>query len=109
MNKKGQAFGAVAGVTGLVSLAIIFVIYAIVSSYGAEIVGDTGDDFVTNTAGCNATVKTACGTEYNITQNSLNGIDATAEKMPTVGRIVVAAIIITVILAAFGGFVMMRG
>ena len=96
MNKKGQAFGAVAGVTGLVSLAIVFVIYAIVSSYGAEIVSDTRDDFTANSV------------EYNISQNSLDGIDATAEKMPTVGRIVVAAIIITVILAAFGGFVMMR-
>jgi len=96
MEKKGQAFGAVAGVTGLVSLAIVFVIYAIVSSYGAEIVSDTGDDFTANSV------------EYNITQNSLDGIDATAEKMPTVGRIVVAAIIITVILAAFGGFVAMR-
>lgn len=96
MDKKGQAYGAVAGVTGLVSLAIVFVIYAIVSSYGAEIVSDTGDDFAANSV------------EYNITQNSLSGIDATAEKMPTVGRIVVAAIIITVILAAFGGFVAMR-
>ena len=108
MDKKGQAYGAVAGVTGLVSLAIVFVIYAIVSSYGAEIVSDTGDDFVTGVTGCNATGKELCGYEYNITQNSLSGIDATAEKMPTVGRIVVAAIIITVILAAFGGFVAMR-
>ena len=96
MEKKGQAFGAVAGVTGLVSLAIVFVIFAIVSSYGAEIVSDTADDFTADTI------------EYNITQNSLEGIGATAEKMPTVGRIVVAAIIITVILAAFGGFIMMR-
>jgi len=95
-NKKGQAGGAIAGVTGLVSLAIVMVIYAIVSSYGAEIVADTRDDFTADSA------------EYNISQSSLEGIEVTAEKMPTVGRITVAAIIITIILAAFGSFVAMR-
>ena len=116
-NKKGQVRGAIAGVTGLVSLAIVMVIYAIVSSYGAEIVVDTRDDFVTNVANCglNSTGGTggtigysACPSEYNISQSSLEGIEVTAEKMPTVGRITVAAIIITIILAAFGSFVAMR-
>lgn len=95
-DKKGQTAGAVAGVTGLVSLAIVLVIFAIVASYGAEIVGDTRDDFVANSV------------EYNISTNSLSAIDVTSEKMPTVGRITVAAIIITIILSAFGAFVMLR-
>ena len=95
-DKKGQTGGAIAGVAGLVSLAIVMVIYAIVSSYGAQILGDTADDFVADSV------------EYNITQNSLEGIEVTSEKMPTVGRIVVAAILITVILAAFGSFVALR-
>ena len=95
-DKKGQTAGAVAGVAGLVSLAIVLVIFAIVASYGAEIVGDTRDDFVADSV------------EYNISTGALNGIAVTSEKMPTVGRIAVAAIIITIILSAFGAFVMLR-
>lgn len=95
-NKKGQAASAVNGVAGLVSLGIVLVVFAIVVSYGAEIVGDTRDDFVANSV------------EYNISSDSLEGIAVTADKLPTVGRITVAAIIIGIILSAFGAFVMLR-
>ena len=102
LNKKAQAGNLQAFILSIVGVAVVLAVGLIVLAELADTQANTG------AAGCNATVKTACGTEYNITQNSLDGLDATAEKMPTVGRIVVAAIIITVILAAFGGFVMMR-
>ena len=96
LKTKKANTAAIAGVTGLVSLAIVLVIYSIVASFGAEVVSDIQDDFTANTY------------EYNISESSLQGIDETAQKMPTVSKITVAAIIISIILAAFGGFVMMR-
>ena len=93
--KENQA--AITGVTALVSLAIVLVVYAIVTSFGAQVVGDINSDFTANSY------------EDNISTKALEGMDVTADKLPTVARITVAAIIISIILAAFGGFVALRG
>lgn len=107
MKTKRQA-GAVAGVSTLISLGIVLVVYGIVTSFGADVVSDIQDDFVTNTAGCNATVTSSCGTEYNISADALQGISTTSEKLPTISSVAVAAIIIGIILTAFGGIALTR-
>ena len=94
-SKKGQT-AAVAGVSSLIGLGIVLVIYGIVTSFGADIVTDIQGDF------------TASSIEYNISQQALEGIDETSQKLPTVSRVAVAAIIIGIILAAFGGFLGFR-
>jgi hypothetical protein len=95
MKTKNQA-GAVAGVSTLISLGVVLVVYGIVTSFGADIVGDIQDDFVENS------------TQYDIAGDALDGISTTSEKLPTISSVAVAAIIIGIILSAFGGVAMAR-
>lgn len=88
--------GAVAGVSTLVSLGIVLVVYAIVTSFGADVVSDVRDDF------------TAATYEHNISTDALEGIATTSEKLPTISSVAVAAIIIGIILTAFGGIAAVR-
>lgn len=95
MKFKRQA-GAVAGVSTLISLGIVLVVYGIVTSFGADVVSDVQDDFTENSV------------EYNISADALEGISTTSEKLPTISSVAVAAIIIGIILTAFGGVAMAR-
>jgi len=42
---------------------------------------------------------------YNATGDAIDGVAKVPDKMPTLGNVVIAAIIIGVLMAAFGGFV----
>lgn len=94
--KAKRQMGAVAGVSTLVSLGIVLVVYGIVTSFGADVVSDVQDDFTANSY------------EYNISNDALEGIATTSEKLPTISSVAVAAIIIGIILTAFGGIAMSR-
>lgn len=52
--------------------------------------------------GANMTGETAA---FNSTQDVRDGVAKIPDKMPTLGNVVIAAIIIGVLLAAFGGFI----
>jgi len=56
---------------------------------------------VTNTAGCNATVKTDCGDQYHATGNVTGGIGNFAEQFPTIGTILGVSALIIVVVSAF--------
>lgn len=102
-NKK-----AVAAVPNILiiflTVVIIMGIVGIAMVYMGDIMSDVQDDYVTNTAGCNATVTTACGTAYDIADNSVDSQLELSEKNDSIANVVVAGIIIAVLLAAFGGF-----
>jgi len=91
-KKKGQAFG----LGSLISVVIIFVIAALAAVFSLDILEDTQDDLTDN------------GAAYNATSDAIDGVAKIPDKMPTLGNVVIAAIIIGVLLAAFGGFVSMR-
>ena len=59
--------------------------------------------FVTGAAGCNSTVTSGCGSAYNATGSSLEGIDNMAEKIPTIALVIVAAILIGILVRNLGG------
>lgn len=127
--KKGQSMGL--GV--IIPVVVVFLMAAIVAIHGIDILDDTREDFCDydydevneECYQCNTTHITyntsdaRCHNEssgesglptyyedqsFNSTSDSMTGVEKVPEKMPTVGNVVVAAVIITVLLAAFGGF-----
>lgn len=91
-KKKGQAFG----LGSLLTVVIIFVIAGLLAVFSLDILEDTQDDM------------TEDGAAYNASSEAISGIAKIPEKLPTLGNVVIAAIIIGVLLAAFGGFVATR-
>ena len=91
-NKKGQAFG----LGTLLSVVLIFVVAGLLSVFSLDILEDTQTDMTTN------------GAAYNATTHVIEGVAKVPSKMPTLGNVVIAAIIIGVLLAAFGGFMASR-
>jgi len=81
----------------LAPVAIAFVFVAIVIGVGADVLADVQADQVTNTAGCNATVKTSCGTAYNSTGEGLTSLGELSSWLPTIALVVAAAIVIGVL------------
>ena len=88
-NKKGQQL--VQAIWGLVGLAIGLVVLAIVNGLGADILDDIMDD------------QTANDYDYNATKAGLEGIDKVAGFTKTVATVGVTAMIIMIIIGAFGG------
>lgn len=86
--KKGQAFG----LGSLLSVVLIFVVAGLLAVFSLDILEDTRGDMTTN------------GAAYNATNDAIDGVAKIPDKMPTLGNVVIAAIIIGVLLAAFGGF-----
>lgn len=89
MRKKGQTFGLGA----LLTVVIIFVIAGLLAVFSLDILEDTRDDMTAN------------GAAYNASDDAIDGVAKIPDKMPTLGNVVIAAIIIGVLLAAFGGFI----
>lgn len=80
---------------GVVAIAFVFV--AVVIGIGADVLGDIRDGQVTNTAGCNSTVKTACGYDYNASTRGLESVDELGSWLPTIALVVAAAFVIGVL------------
>jgi len=82
MNKKGQLTGASELAVGLVTLALIVAVGAIVLS-----------DFQATT--------TTNGEAFNITGNGLTGLTNMSAQFGTVGTVAIAAVLIALVVAAF--------
>ena len=96
-NRRGNiSAGGFAGVMGLASLALVFVVFGVVTTYGADITSELQDDFTANTY------------EYNISENSLEGMAEVSAKVPTIAKVVVGALIISILVSAFAGILVMR-
>lgn len=73
----------------LVPLAVTFVVVGIVIAFGLNILADVQADF------------TASSAEANATQDAIDANVNVADKLPLLGLVVAAAIIIGVLLKAF--------
>lgn len=85
----------------LFPVAVTFVAIGVLVSFGVSVQSDVRDDFVTNTVGCNSSHRTACGFEYNASQNAIDANGSVSGKLPILGTIVVAAIVVGVLIKAF--------
>ena len=75
----------------LASVAIVFVIAGIALGIGAEVLQDLTED------------QTVGSTADLALQNTSEGLAELASWMPTIGLVVAAGLIITIIFASFGG------
>ena len=74
------------------------VVLGIGLAYGLQVMGDVQNDMITNTAGCNSTVKTACSAEFNATSDAIEGVAKIPEKLPTIVTVIVAAVVIGILI-----------
>jgi chorismate synthase len=79
---------------GLSDNAIQFVVLAVTLGIGATILGNIQADQVTNTLGCNSTVTTNCGFDFNASQNGLQAVDTFASNIGTLALVIVFGIIL---------------
>jgi len=99
-RKKGQsAFG----LNALASAALAFVVTGLVLGFGLQIQGDVRDDQGYNVAGCNTTTTQGCGEDYLAINNSMNGNINIANRLPTIGTIIGAVLLIGILVGAFRG------
>lgn len=91
MNKKGQLSG---GIWSLVGVGVAFVVVGIVLAFGLNIMTDVQGDF------------TADSLEYNATQDAKLGVAKLTGKLPLMGTVIVAVLIISLLIA---GFMRVRG
>lgn len=82
-NKKGVNLNALSGI------AITLVVAGIVIALGLNIMGETQDEFTANTA------------EYNATGDAIDGVAKLSSKLPLIGLVVAAVVVIGLIVGAF--------
>lgn len=87
----------------LLGIGILVVVLALVVAFGANIMSDIQGDFVTGTAGCNATHTTACGVDYNASGDGLTAIGKITAKLGLIVTVIIAAVIIGIVVKFFGG------
>lgn len=80
-GKKGEGNAIVQTIVGLGIGVIVIAVIAIM-------LGAFQSGLITNTAGCNSTVTTACGYDYNVTGRGLTFLDNATSKFATAGTIV---------------------
>jgi len=86
----------------LTDLAIGIVVLGIVVSIGATILINARDTFVTGALGCNATVTTSCGVDYNLSNAAATGLAEYGNWFDIIVIVGVAAVILSLIFMAFG-------
>ena len=99
MNKRGNL---VANINTLIVVGIMFVVLGVASALGADVQSDVQADYVTNTAGCNATVTTSCGAAYQTINDTLTANLEITDRADTVATVAVIAIILGLLLALVG-------
>lgn len=87
-NKKAQMMN---GIWALVTVGVAFVVVGIVLAFGLNIMADIKTDFTANSL------------EANATTSAQEGISKITEKLPLVGTVVVAVLIISLLIAGFMG------
>ena len=96
IQKQRKAPRFASQIWGLVSIVLAFVVLGVVTVYGLDIVSDTMATF------------TAGSVEETAANNTINAIAIIPSNLSNVSNIVMAGVVISVILAAFGGFAMYR-
>lgn len=81
----------------ILPLALTLTVAGIGIAYGLTVLGDTRDEFYTNTAGCNSTHKTACPADYNASSDTITATAKFSSKLGLVVTVIVAAILIGVL------------
>ena len=89
----------------LVGITITFVIIGIAVTYGVKTQSDVRSGLVTNVANCGrnstggtaAPTYTSCGLAYNASGDAILGTKKISDNLPTIGLIVVAAVIIGIL------------
>ena len=69
----------------MLPIGLTFVVLGIGLAYGLEVMGDVKTDLTVDSA------------EYNATNDAITGVAKIPEKMPTIAKVVVAAIIIGIL------------
>ena len=96
----------------LLPVGITIVVVTIVLAFGIQIVGNVRDDFITYEAACGRNssggtageiLYTACGADYNATVDGISGMEKLTDKLPTIGLVVAAVIIIAILVKGFSG------
>jgi hypothetical protein len=96
----------------MVPVAVTFVVVGIVIAFGINILNDVRTDFQTKYTGPNCNQNSSggtgtgindqgCGWEYNATVDAIDANVNVSDKLPLLGLVVAAAIIIGVLLKAF--------
>ena len=80
-NRKANANMVV---SAIVSLGIGVIVIAVI----AIMLGAFQTDLITGSAGCNSTVLTGCGYDFNVTVRGLDFLDNATSKFSTAGTIV---------------------
>lgn len=85
----------------LSSVAITLVVAGIVIALGLNIMSETQAEFTTAGDGCNSTNVSGCNAEYNATGDAIDGVGKLGAKMPLIGLVVAAVVVISLIAGAF--------
>ena len=93
MERKTAQFD----IKDILPIVLIIVVAGIGAAFGLQVTGDIKEDFVTGTAGCNATVTTQCGIEYNATGDAQTGVSNITSKFGIIGSVIAAAIILGIL------------
>lgn len=80
---------------------ILFALITLIAGASALALNEFQDTQVTDTAGCNATVTTACGYAFNISGEGMSGIDNTTSFLGTIGVIIGVMALIGIVIASF--------
>ena len=93
----------------LFPIAITFVALGVLLTFGISVQVDVRDDFVgaascgrNSTGGTGGTILyTACDYDYNATTKAIEANNNVASKLPILGTIIIAAIVVGVLVKAF--------
>ena len=98
-------------VQDLLPVGITLVVVTIALAFGLQVLGEIQADFVDTTlanCGTNSTGGSTgvisyanCGIEYNATTDGLSGLSKLTGKLPTIGLILAAVVIIAVLVKGF--------
>lgn len=88
MMKRGQQLS----LSGMATIAIIFVVVAVVISVGAQLLGNIRDDL------------TAASAERNATVDGIQGLTNMSTRLPLLATVAVLGIVIVVLLSVFRAF-----
>lgn len=97
---EGQGIGVL---WGIITLALILLVSGLILAFGADITQDIQADLVTNTAGCNSTNVSGCGTAYSVASETLIAQNGVSEKQDTLATIGVAFFIIALMMSVVAG------
>ena len=81
----------------ILPIVLIIVVAGIGAAFGLQVTGDIKEDMLTGEAGCNATVTSSCGLEYNATGDAQEGVSNITSKFGIIGSVIAAAIILGIL------------